>query len=63
MTANELKRLLKSKGCTFQEGTNHTLVYFGVNSAPMPRHPSKEIKKGTLQGILTELGLKEEKIK
>jgi len=63
VTASELKRYLKSKGCTFQDATRHTIVSLAGKSTPMPRHPSQEIKKGTVQGILKDLGLKEEKKK
>ena len=58
MTASELKRLLKSQGCTFEEGKKHTKVIFGRKTARMPRHPSQEIKTGTLNAILKDLGIK-----
>jgi hypothetical protein len=34
------------------------MAFLGKKYAPFPRHPSKEIKKGTLNGILSGLGLK-----
>jgi len=34
------------------------MAYLGGKYAPIPRHPSKEIKKGTLNAILSQLGLK-----
>ena len=58
MTASELKRWLKGQGCTFVEQTRHTKVIFGDKQTTLSRHPSQEIKKGTLQGILKDLGLK-----
>jgi mRNA interferase HicA len=58
VTASELKRLLKSKGCTFEEGKKHTKVIFGDKTARMPRHPSQEIKTGTLNAILKDLGIR-----
>jgi mRNA interferase HicA len=58
MTASELKRWLKRQGCTFTEGKKHTLVHFRGEFTEMPRHPSTEIKTGTLQAILKKLGLK-----
>jgi mRNA interferase HicA len=59
MKMSELQRLLKSHGCTFEQGTKHTKVSLGTKSTRMPRHPSKEIKKGTLNAILKDLGIKE----
>lgn len=61
MTAAELKRYLRNCGCRFEEGAKHTLVRLGENSTILPRHPSKEVKTGTLNGILKELGLKGQK--
>jgi mRNA interferase HicA len=59
VTASELKRLLKKHGCSFNEGTRHTLVRLGVRKTWMPRHPSQQIKTKTLHTILRELGIKE----
>jgi mRNA interferase HicA len=58
MTANGLKRWLKKRGCTFTEGTKHTLVHLGREFTEIPRHPSAEIKTGTYNVILKKLGLK-----
>jgi mRNA interferase HicA len=56
--ASELKRWLAKQGCTFQEGKRHTKVILGNRRTLLPRHPSVEIKTGTLQTILKDLGLK-----
>jgi mRNA interferase HicA len=58
VTASELKRWLKEQGCTFEEKKRHTLARFGNRCSLLPRHPAKEIKTGTLNGILKDLGLK-----
>ena len=42
----------------FTQGKKHTLVHFRGEFTEMPRHPSAEIKTGTLQAILKKLGLK-----
>ena len=55
---SELRRLLRARGCTFEEGKKHTMVRLGSRSAMMPRHPSKEIATGTLNSIFRDLGLK-----
>jgi mRNA interferase HicA len=58
MTANELRRWLKAQGCRFAEGTNHTKVMLGSRTSQIPRHPSAQIKTGTYNAILKQLGLK-----
>ncbi|MBZ5585285.1 MAG: type II toxin-antitoxin system HicA family toxin [Acidobacteriia bacterium] len=58
MTASELKRWLAKQGCTFHEGARHTKVMLGRRISQIPRHPSTEIRTGTLQIILKQLGLK-----
>lgn len=58
MTASELKRWLKKQGCTFTQGTKHTIVHLGGEFTEIPRHPSAEIKTGTYNAILKKLGLK-----
>ena len=60
-TASEFKRWLRKQGCTFSEGTRHTIVYFGGRSTMLPRHPSKEVAAGTVNSILRRLGLRLEK--
>jgi mRNA interferase HicA len=56
---SELRRWLKSQGCTFEEGTRHTIVSFKGRLTTLPRHPSREIAMGTYKQILKDLGLKE----
>jgi mRNA interferase HicA len=59
VTASELKRKLARLGCTFQQGTRHTIVVYKGKAAEIPRHPAKEIKTGTVRGILKKLGIEE----
>ena len=59
VTASELKRKLAKAGCTFVEARKHLAVYYRGHCTVMPRHPSKELKKGTVQSILKVLGMKE----
>lgn len=58
MKQSEFKRWLAERGCTFQEGANHTKVYLRGRQTVMPRHPGKEMKLGTMLGIRKRLGLK-----
>lgn len=57
MKQSEFKRWLAEQGCQFKEGGNHTKIYLNGKQTVMPRHPSKELKKGTMLGIKKKLGL------
>ena len=57
LTASELKRWLRKRGCSFEDGSKHTKVMLGAKVTRMPRHPSQELKTKTLRTILRELGL------
>jgi mRNA interferase HicA len=59
VTASELRRKLAKAGCTFVDAKKHLAIYYKGNCTIMPRHPSKEIKKGTVHDILKVLGIKE----
>lgn len=58
MTGNEFKRWLASRGCTFEEGTKHTKVFYEGKCTLLPRHGSREMKTGTAEGVKKKLGLK-----
>jgi mRNA interferase HicA len=55
---SEFKRWLAKQGATFEERANHTKVSLNGKETVLPRHPGKELKKGTMEGILKQLGLK-----
>jgi mRNA interferase HicA len=57
MTASELRRWLKARGCSFEDGKKHSKIILGRRITFMPRHPAKEIKTGTLKAILRDLDL------
>src|ERR1017187_7905109 len=59
LKASELRRKLANSGCTFVDGKKHLIVYHKGNRSLMPRHPAKEVKTGTVQGILKKLGIEE----
>jgi mRNA interferase HicA len=58
MTSAEMKRWLRKQGCTFIEGTRHTIVILGRKRTTLPRHPAAELKTKTMHTILKELGLR-----
>ncbi|MBF6981767.1 type II toxin-antitoxin system HicA family toxin, partial [Pasteurella multocida] len=41
-----------------KEGSNHIKLYLNGNQSALPRHPSKEIAKGTEIAVKKQLGLK-----
>lgn len=60
MKYSELKRILKSHGCTvIREGGNHELWTSPItkNIFPVGRHDSQEVKTGTLKAILKQAGI------
>jgi mRNA interferase HicA len=62
MNAQELRRLLASKGCTFEThkgGSGHLTVRRGDRKSQLPMHGSrKELGEGLVNKILKDLGLK-----
>jgi mRNA interferase HicA len=61
MNAQELKKLLASKGCRFEThrgGSGHLTVTRGDRRSQLPMHGSrKELGKGLVRKILKDLGL------
>lgn len=55
-----MKRWLKKNGCSFDEGTKHTIVRREGRFSTLPRHPKKEIRSGTAEAIVRQLGLESE---
>jgi mRNA interferase HicA len=60
VTSSELKRWLAARGCTFEEGTKHTKIFYQGKMTLLPRHGKKELPRGTVEGIKRKLGLKGE---
>lgn len=62
MTANELKKYLAARGCTFEThrgGGGHLTVRRGDRTSQIPMHgSSKELGTGLVNKILKDLGLK-----
>jgi mRNA interferase HicA len=62
MNAQELKKLLAAKGCTFEAhkgGSGHLTARRGNRKTQLPMHGGrKELGKGLVQKILKDLGLK-----
>ena len=56
MRASELKRKLEAMGCKIEE-EQHWIVSYQGKMTTIPRHPSKEIRTGTLHSILKRLGI------
>lgn len=58
MKQSEFVRWLKLQGATFEEGGNHTKVKLNGKTSFLPRHPSKELKTGLVEGVKKQLNLK-----
>jgi len=62
MKADELKKLLAARGCTFENhrgGSGHLTVTRGDKTSQLPMHGSnKELGTGLVNKILKDLGLK-----
>lgn len=41
------------------DSKKHLIIYYKGNRSLMPRHPGKEVKTGTVDGILKKLGIEE----
>ncbi len=61
MKYSELEKILKEAGCRpSREGSNHTMWYSPITGQTFPvgRHKTEDVKKKTLNSILTAAGLK-----
>jgi len=61
MTIAEFIRAIKKQGIRFKEHGSRHDVYWNPGTgatAQIPRHQSQDIKKGTMEKILKDLGLK-----
>jgi mRNA interferase HicA len=62
MKYTEFRRWLKKQGCTFkshQGGSGHVHVYYNGKKTQLPAHGAgKELKKGLVEDIKKQLGLK-----
>ena len=60
VTSNQFKRWLARQGCTFEPGKGgHFVVRLSDRRSILPMHGSgREMKKGTVETIKKQLGLK-----
>ena len=62
MNANELKRWLQQRGCTFEThkgGSGHLTVRREARKSQLPMHGKKELGTGLVNKIKKDLGLKD----
>lgn len=57
MKQSEFLRWLIAKGVTIEEGTKHIKLYYGDKQSTLPRHPSKELKTGLVNGVKKQLDI------
>jgi mRNA interferase HicA len=59
LKSSEAKRYLTKIGCEFRPGKGgHLIVLLGDRRSVLPMHGKNELKKGTWEAILKQLGLK-----
>jgi mRNA interferase HicA len=59
MNSKEFKRWLAKKGATFQSGKgSHLKVFLNGRQSVLPMH-ARELKKGLVEAIKKQLGIKE----
>lgn len=58
MKQSEFLRWLIANGVTIEEGTKHIKLYYRGKQSTLPRHPSKELKTGLVNGVKKQLGIK-----
>ena len=58
MKQSEFVKWLRKQGATFEQGTRHLKVILNDRISYLPRHPSKELKKGLVEGVKKDLNLK-----
>lgn len=58
MKQSEFVRWLSQQGATFKDGSKHLKVYLNGKQTILPRHPASELKKGLVEGVKKQLGLK-----
>lgn len=57
MKQSEFLRWLIANGVTTEEGTKHIKLYYRGKQSTLPRHPSKELKTGLVNGVKKQLGI------
>lgn len=57
MKHTEFLRWLVAQGVEVKQGSNHLKLYYQGRRSTMPRHPNKELAKGTMIAIRKQLNL------
>ena len=59
MNSDQFRRYLAKQGCTFEEGSRHTIVRLGGKMSALPRHGgSKQLGTGLMRSIKRDLEIK-----
>lgn len=58
MKQSEFVKWLKQQGARFDDRANHLKVTLNGKTSYLPRHPAKELKKGLVEGVKKQLGIK-----
>ncbi|PRJ54088.1 type II toxin-antitoxin system HicA family toxin [Haemophilus influenzae] len=58
MKQSEFLKWLKANGVEVENSSKHLKLYYQGKISHLPRHPAQELKKGLVEGIKKQLGLK-----
>lgn len=58
MKQSEFLKWLKAQGVEARQKTKHLHLIYNGKQTILPRHPSKELRTGTVQAVKKQLGLK-----
>ena len=58
MKQSEFVRWLIAQGVIIRDGKKHLKIYYNDKQTILPRHPSKELTTGLVEGVKKQLGLK-----
>ncbi len=58
MKQSEFLKWLIAQGVTVEDGKKHLKLYYNGNQSTLPRHPSKELKTGLVNGVKKQLAIK-----
>ncbi|WP_245608542.1 type II toxin-antitoxin system HicA family toxin [Stenoxybacter acetivorans] len=55
---SEFLRWLLAQGVEVKDASRHLKLYYNGKQTILPRHPSKELPKGLVEGVKKQLSLK-----
>jgi len=63
ISAKDMMRYLEARGFYLARTTGHHIMTDGIRKVPVSKHPTEELKPGTIRGIIKSAGLTIEDLK